>query len=80
VLLVVGNRALTIPAMTKTGILASSPTKEKLQELINEYFHSLSLFITDDNRIFNTFTNMYLSNYIVEHKRGRWYFKINTNK
>lgn len=66
--------------MTKTGILASAQTKEKLQELINEYFHSLSLFITDDNRIFNTFTNMYLSNYVVEHKRSRWYFKINTSK
>lgn len=62
--------------MTKTGIIASSSSKERLQGMINEYFYSTAWEILDDLRLFNSKQNKFCENYFVENKRGRFYFKM----
>ena len=37
-----------------TTKIASSPTKERLQKLINEFYYSQNYIITDDNKVYNT--------------------------
>lgn len=62
--------------MTKTGIIASSPSKDRLQKMINEYFYSTAWVIMDDLRLFNSKQNRFCNKYVVENKRGRYYFKM----
>lgn len=62
--------------MTKTGIIASSPSKDRLQKMINEYFYSTAWEILEDLRLFNRKQNRYCQKYIVERKNGRFYFKM----
>lgn len=66
--------------MTKTGIIASSSSKERLQGMINEYFYSTAWVILEDLRLFNSKQNKFCENYFVENKRGRWYFKAKIEK
>ena len=66
--------------MTKTGIIASSPSKDRLQKMINEYFYSTAWVIMDDLRLFNSKLNKFCENFFVENKRGRWYFKAKIEK
>lgn len=48
----------------------SAPTKEELIKMINEYFHSASYIITDDDLIYNTKTKRSLDCLYLE-KRNR---------
>lgn len=51
----------------------SAPNKDKLQELINNYFYSKFYVITDDNKVFNTTKNDYLDyHYQIRISRGRY--------
>ena len=62
--------------MTKNGIIASSPSKDRLQKMINEYFYSTEWVILEDLRLFNSKLNKFCENYFVENRRGRFYFKM----
>jgi hypothetical protein len=62
--------------MTKTGIIASSPSKDRLQKMINEYFYSTAWVILEDLRLFNNKQKRFCTKYLVENKRGRYYFKM----
>lgn len=62
--------------MTKTGIIASSSSKERLQNLVNKYFYSTAWVILEDLRLFNSKQNRFCTKYLVENKRGRYYFKM----
>ena len=63
--------------MTKNGILASAATKERLQQLIQEYFvGNTAIVITDDGTLYNTRKGEPLRYFKAEKRSGRWYFKI----
>lgn len=62
--------------MTKTGIIASAPSKERLQNLVNKYFYSTAWVILEDLRLFNSKQNRFCTKYIVENNRGRYCLKI----
>ena len=70
----------TDSVMTKTGIIASSSSKERLQKMINEYFYSTEWVILEDMRLFNSKLNKFCENFFVESKRGRWFFKAKIEK
>ena len=57
-------------------LICSSPTKEKLLILINEFYRSKHYIITDDNKVYHTYLNMFIDNGIIEFKRNRYYYKI----
>ena len=63
--------------MAKKGMLiCSSPTKEKLLILINEFYRSKHYIITDDNKVYNTKLDRFIDNGIIEFKRNRYYYRI----
>ena len=46
--------------MAKKGMLiCAAPTKEKLLILINEFYRSKHYIITEDNKVYNTYLNMF---------------------
>lgn len=58
----------------KRKVIASAPTKEGLQKLINEYYYSKFYVIKEDNTtVENTKTGRILENKVREYK-GRWQF------
>ena len=63
--------------MAKKGMLiCSAPTKEKLLILINEFYRSKHYIITDDNKVYNTYLNMFIDNGIIEFKNNEYYYRI----
>lgn len=62
--------------MTKNGIIASSCDLAWLQKTINEYFYSTAWVILEDLRLFNIKLNKYCEDYVVERRKGRFYFKM----
>ena len=63
--------------MTKKGILiCSAPTKDNLIKLINEFYRSKHYIITDDNKVYNTYLNMFIDNGIIEFKNNKYYYRI----
>lgn len=62
--------------MANKNLLASSSSKEKLQNIINKYFYSENIIITDDNRIFNKKLNKYLDDFKVVSTKSKWRFEL----
>ena len=58
----------------KNKTLASAPTKEELENLINRFYYSKNYVITDDNKVYNTKNDKFLDDVGVTQKRGRWVF------
>lgn len=62
--------------MAKYGkIIASASTKERLEKLINDYYYSNNLVITDNNMIYNTLQDRFLIRAGVVLKKGRYQFR-----
>ena len=57
-------------------LICSSPTKEKLLILIHEFYRSKHYIITDDNKVYNTYLNMFIDNGIIEFKNNKYYYRI----
>jgi len=53
-------------------LLASAPTKEELEKLINEYFASQNYVITDMNRVRNLKTGYTPNNLIISIRGNKW--------
>ena len=63
--------------MAKKGMLiCSSPTKDNLVILINEFYRSKHYIITEDNKVYNTYLNMFIENGIIEFKNNKYYYRI----
>ena len=63
--------------MAKKGMLiCSAPTKYNLVKLINEFYRSKHYIITDDNKVYNTYLNMFIDNGIIEFKNNKYYYRI----
>ena len=66
--------------MSNNKLLASAPTVEKIENLINEYFFSENYRVlerngTKDFTIFNQKTGKYLDGFLVRFSRGRYRFE-----
>lgn len=59
-----------------TRIIASAGTKEKLQELINQFYCSENWIIDTDNKVFNTKLKKFAHGVIIVNKNGRWRFEM----
>ena len=57
-------------------LICSSPTKDNLIKLINEFYRSKHYIITDDNKVYNTYLNMFIDNGIIEFKNNKYYYRI----
>ena len=57
-------------------LICSSPTKEKLLILINEFYRSKHYIITDDNKVYNTKLDRFIDNGIIEFKNNKYYYRI----
>ena len=57
-------------------LICSSPTKEKLLILIHEFYRSENYIITNDNKVYNTYLNMFIDNGIIEFKNNKYYYRI----
>ena len=57
-------------------LICSAPTKEKLLILIHEFYRSKHYIITDDNKVYNTYLNMFIDNGIIEFKNNKYYYRI----
>ena len=57
-------------------LICESPTKEKLLILIREFYRSKHYIITDDNKVYNTYLNMFIDNGIIEFKNNKYYYRI----
>ena len=57
-------------------LLATSPTKKRLLQLINEYFYTNNCIITDDNKVFNTKLNRVLDGYKIIEVKNRFRFEL----
>ena len=57
-------------------LLATSPTKKGLLQLINEYFYTNNCIITDDNKVFNTKLNRVLDGYKIIEVKNRFRFEL----
>lgn len=57
-------------------IIASAPTKEDLEKMINEFYVSDNYIITDENKVYNKKLNKTLDSVCVEFRRKRYYFKF----
>ena len=55
-------------------LLCSCNSKEKLLELVNEYFYSNNNILLDDGSVFNKTKNTKLIHFRWEHKKGRYRF------
>ena len=63
--------------MAKKGMLiCSAPTKDNLVKLINEFYCSKHYIITNDNKVYNTYLNMFIDNGIIEFKNNKYYYRI----
>ena len=60
----------------RVTLICSSPTKENLIKLINEFYRSKHYIITDDNKVYNTYLNMFIDNGIIEFKSNKYYYRI----
>jgi len=65
----------------KFKLIASSSTKEKLQEFINKYHYSDKWVICDDNTLFNPLfdkskNSEINSHYRIKTTKGRWRFEL----
>lgn len=58
------------------NLIASAPSKEALQGIINKYYYSNHYIITDDNRVFNTKRGDYADGVKVVQKKNRWRFEL----
>lgn len=57
-------------------LICSAPTKDNLIKLINEFYRSENYIITEDNKVYNTYLNMFIENGIIEFKKNRYYYRI----
>lgn len=57
-------------------LIATAPSKEELQKLINEFYCSTNWVIQEDNTLFNTKLNGSTDSTIVRLFRGRWRFEM----
>ena len=57
-------------------LICASPTKDNLVKLINEFYRSKHYIITDDNKVYNTYLNMFIENGIIEFKNNKYYYRI----
>ena len=57
-------------------LLATSPSKKRLLQLINEYFCTNNCIITDDNKVFNTKLNRVLDGYKIIQVKNRFRFEL----
>ena len=57
-------------------LICSSPTKDNLVKLINEFYCSENYVITEDNKVYNTKLDRFIDNGIIEFKRNRYYYRI----
>ena len=57
-------------------LICSSPTKDNLIKLINEFYRSENYIITNDNKVYNTYLNMFIDNGIIEFKNNKYYYRI----
>ena len=57
-------------------LICTAPTKEKLLILINEFYRSKHYIITEDNKVYNTYLNMFIDNGIIEFKNNKYYYRI----
>lgn len=57
--------------------IASAPTKDRLQKLINEFFYSSTHVISEDNKVYNA---KGLTNVKIEKKGERLVASINISK
>jgi len=53
-------------------LIGSADSRERLQEITNEYFYSKSYIITGDNRVYNIKLEKYLNGYAVKQVNNRW--------
>ena len=58
------------------NIIASAPTKEKLEKMINEFYASENYIITEENEVYNKKLNKTLDSVKVTYKRKRFYFEF----
>ena len=66
-------------------LLASAPSREKLEELINRFFYSKNYIITDDNTVTNELRTAdqlarFNQVYSVKNQKNRWHFYYNETK
>lgn len=69
----------------KSKLLASAPTKENLEILINKFYLSKNYIITEDNKLYNSKFNEDRNKKIndgvrVRFYRNRWRFEMITDK
>ena len=57
-------------------LICSAPTKDNLLKLINEFYCSKHYIITNDNKVYNTYLNMFIDNGIIEFKNNKYYYRI----
>jgi hypothetical protein len=57
----------------KNKLICSSPTKQGLEKMINEFYYSVN-YIIKDNRAFNTKLNRFAG--IIKEKKNRFYFYL----
>ena len=60
--------------MIMKTLLASAGSKNKLQKMINDFYHSENWIIDEENNIFNSKLNKFASGVKVENKGKRWRF------
>ena len=60
----------------KARLLATAPTKERLQVMINKFYYSENWIITDDNKAYNSKMNKYAEGVQIINKKNRWRFEI----
>jgi hypothetical protein len=59
--------------MAKTKCILTSYSKEGLQKMINDFYYSKNYIITEDNKVYNTKLEKYLSDSMqVVVKKDRW--------
>ncbi len=59
-----------------TRIIASAGTKEKLQELINQFYCSENWIIDTGNKIFNTKLKKFATGVRIVYAKNRWRFEM----
>ena len=66
--------------MSNHKLLASAPTVENIEKLINEYFFSENYRVLENDStknltVFNQKTGKYLDGFLVRYSRGRYRFE-----
>lgn len=62
--------------MAKSNLICSAGSREQLETMINNYFHSENCAILDDGTVYNRKLCKVLDSYRVVEKRGRWRFEL----